>query len=140
MRLSASAVFVVIAAGALLLAAACTGDDDNGGPDAPFTTVEELARIVSVDLRVAESLPPQYFVGIVSEQSNGCTRFSRHEVRRDRTEIHIDVWNTVPKDPATLCTLVYSTTETNVALGIDFESGVTYTLRVNDQQQTFVAQ
>ncbi len=140
MRLSASAVFVVIAAGVLLLAAACTGDDDNGGPDAPFTTVEEPAPIVSVDLRVAESFPPQYFVGIVSAQTNGCTRFSRYEVTRDRTEIHIDVWNTVPRDPATLCTDVYSTTETNVALGIDFESGVKYTLLVNDQQQTFVAQ
>ena len=90
----------------------------------PVPVVEVRAQIVSADLAIAESFPPQYFVGIVSAQPNGCMRFSRFEVERHGTEIEIKVWNTVPKDlAAVLCTAVYSTTQSNVPLGSDFESG-----------------
>ena len=109
--------------------------------DQPVPLVEVRAQIVSVDLAIAESFPQQYFVGIVSAQPNGCTRFSLFEVVRHGTEIEITVWNTVPKDlAAVLCAAVYSTTQSNVPLGSNFESGTQYTLSVNGQSQTFVAQ
>ena len=109
--------------------------------DPPVSVVEVRAQIVSVDLAIAESFPQQYFVGIVSAQPNGCTRFSLVEVVRHGTEIEITVWNTVPKDlAAVLCAAVYSTTQSNVPLGSNFESGTQYTLSVNGQSQTFVAQ
>ncbi|MCH6552415.1 MAG: hypothetical protein IH804_10465 [Planctomycetes bacterium] len=47
----------------------------------------------------------------------------------------------MPKDlAAVLCAAVYSTTQSNVPLGSNFESGTEYTLSVNGQSQTFVAQ
>ena len=60
--------------------------------------------------------------------------------RHGRVQSHT-VWNTVPKDlAAVLCAAVYSTTQSNVPLGSNFESGTEYTLAVNGQAQTFVAQ
>ncbi|MEZ4501585.1 MAG: hypothetical protein R3C39_03080 [Dehalococcoidia bacterium] len=107
----------------------------------PGETIEVPAPIVSVDVRVAESFPPQYFVEVVSAQPDGCHRFSRYEVSRDGTTVRIDVYNTRPEDlSVVLCTMIYGETTSNVALGSDFESGVEYTLEVNDVTQTFTAQ
>jgi ABC-type transport system substrate-binding protein len=104
-------------------------------------TVEVRAPIVSVDVRVAESFPPQYFVEVVSALPNGCHHFSRYEVSRDGTTVHIDVWNTVPANLSVVaCAMIYGEVTSNVALGSDFVSGVEYTLEVNDMTQTFVAQ
>ena len=104
-------------------------------------TVEVPAPIVSVEVIVAESFPPQYFVEVVSALPNGCHRFSHIEVTRADTEIRIDVFNTIPSDRADLaCTQIYGVMTSNVALGIDFESGTEYTLLVNDVTETFVAQ
>jgi len=107
----------------------------------PGETIEVPAPIVSVDVLVAESFPPQYFVEVVSAQPDGCHRFSRYEVSRDGTTVRIDVYNTRPKDlSVVLCTMIYGETTSNVALGSDFDSGVEYTLEVNDVTRTFTAQ
>lgn len=107
----------------------------------PEDVVEQLAPIVAVDLAVAESYPPQYFVSITSAQPDGCNRFSRYELTREGTAIEISVWNTVPRNLAVvLCLAVYGETETNVALGSDFEPGQIYTIAVNGEQyHSFVA-
>ena len=160
----------VLAVAALTLAIACTGGfgSPQADPDSPRTTpppttatgptatppaagpglplppgtVEEPAPIVSAELTIAESFPPQYFAAIVSAQPNGCTRFSGFELERAGTLIEITVYNTVPENLAVvLCTAIYGETTSNVALGSDFEPGETYTLRVNGASATyFVAQ
>jgi hypothetical protein len=118
-------------------------------PDASVTAtaapdgdrVEVAAPIVSVDVLIAESFPPQYFVEVVSALPNGCHRFSRYEETRSGTEIQIDVYNTFPAEDGDLaCTMIYGEVTSNVALGIDFEPGTEYTLQVNDVTKTFVAQ
>lgn len=107
----------------------------------PPGVVERLADIVSVELAIAESFPPQYFVSVVSAQPDGCHRFSHFEVQREGTLIEISVYNTVPENLAVVsCIALYGETTSNVALGSDFEPGETYTFSVNGEQQTFVAQ
>ena len=111
------------------------------GLNAPFPTVLEAAPIQSAEIVVAESFPPQYFAQIVSAQPNGCVEFDSIEVTRDGTTIVVDVWNSAPANPAAIaCILLFRTTDHNVALGSDFESGVEYTVQINDVTRSFVAQ
>ncbi len=99
-----------------------------------------VAPIERVDINVAESFPPQYFAAIVSVQPNACVTFDAVEITRDGNSIRIFVWNLVPTDPDVVCAQVISTTEHNVALGTDFESGQSYEVQVNDVTRTFKAQ
>ena len=46
----------------------------------------------------------------------------------------------MPSDPKTICTGIYGYHETNLDLGQDFVSGRTYTVQVNDKEETFRAQ
>ena len=48
--------------------------------------------------------------------------------------------NTLPTDPDVICSAIYGYYESNVDLGQDFTSGRTYTVKVNDNTTTFVAQ
>ena len=45
-----------------------------------------------------------------------------------------------PADPEAMCNHVYGTVDTNIPLGIDFESGKAYSVVVSDVTETFVAQ
>lgn len=98
---------------------------------------EVRAPIVRVVLRVAESHPPQYFADVVSALPDGCTQFARFAVRREGDVVFIDVFNTVPADPTTMCTMIYGERESTVPLGSDFRPGVKYTLDVNGTRQPF---
>ena len=90
---------------------------------------------------MAESFPPQYFLGIVSGEANSCIRFDSLDVRCDGSTVHVQVWNLVPRATSgLLCAQVVSTTEHNVALGTEFIQGETYTVLVNGVTETFVAQ
>lgn len=109
-------------------------------PTSPTNRVRAPAPIEQVDINVAESFPPQYFVAIVSLQPNSCVSFDAIETTRDSNSIRILVWNLVPDDPDVLCAQVVSTTEHNVALGTDFKPGQSYDVQVNDVTRTFVAQ
>ena len=153
--------------GLALAAAACGGDDPTptpatdqsevlplapnpGGPDptvppngqnSEYASVEVLAPIDSVNVLIAESFPPQYFVEVVSGLPSGCAEFNGHDVARDGTTIRITVNNLEPASEAlVLCTAIYGMHQSNVALGSDFESGTEYTVHVNDATETFVAQ
>lgn len=141
------AMLVLGAMSVLLVAIACSGGEaePNGAipagavpGDGARTTV--LAPIDGVEIVIAESFPPQYFVHIVSGLPSGCARFEGIEQSRAGDEIVIAVTNTLPADPLTACTMIYGTMEHSVALGIDFEPGREYTVRVNDVVETFVAQ
>ena len=131
------------AASAALLAAVIVGCV-TAPPDVPVSPsdrVRALAPVERVEVRVAESFPPQYFVGIVSREANSCVRFDSLDVRRDGSTVHLQVWNLVPRDTSgLLCARVVSTTEHNVALGTEFIQGETYTVLVNGVTETFVAQ
>lgn len=100
-----------------------------------------LAPIESVEVRIAESFPPQYFLDVVSGLPSGCATFDRYEVERAGTDIMVTVWNLEPAPgPTVFCTAIYGYVEHAIALGSDFERGTTYTVRVNDVTATFVAQ
>ena len=120
--------------GAIAAGLACTS------PTAPTEPVRALAPIESVDINVAESFPPQYFAAVVSLQPNSCVTFDAVETTREGNSIRVLVWNLVPTDPDVACAQVISTTEHNVALGTDFESGQSYDVEVNDVTRTFTAQ
>jgi hypothetical protein len=99
-----------------------------------------LAPIESVDVRIAESFPPQYFAAVTSGLPSGCARFDHYTVDRSGDTVTITLWNRMPADPRMACTMIYGYIEHNIALGSDFQSGRTYTLKVNDVTKTFTAQ
>jgi hypothetical protein len=102
--------------------------------------VEVAAPIDGLDVLVRESFPPQYSLQILSGLPSGCAAFERLDVERDGNTFNVDVINTMPEPNANIaCTMIYGTMEHAVALeGI--ESGVEYTVNVNDQTMTFVGQ
>ena len=121
-------------------ALAC-GDDNGPAPTPSDEWTVIPARIDSVEYTVAESWPLQYFVQVVSVQPDGCHEFDEYTVEREERVITIEVLNRVPANLDELaCTLAISTTESNIPLGTDFESGATYTVNVNDVTRTFEAE
>lgn len=118
----------------VLLAAAC----GNGEAETPSRRVR--APIDSVDVPIAESFPPQYFLDVVSGLPNGCAEFDSYDVERAGDTITIAVWNLDERPEDGACTAIYGMVEHAIALGTDFQSGATYTVHVNDVTTTFVAQ
>jgi len=140
-----------------LVLAAC-GDDDEvasaATPDAsPSPTavgtevpnpadelVEVAAPIVSVEVASLDSSAPQYVAHVISAQPDGCHKFARFEVELDGSTITVTVLNTRPADlTVVLCAAQYSETTSDISLGT-LESGTEYTLDVNGETQTFVAE
>ena len=136
---------VLLAAVAALAFAACGGDEepDDAGAGDDYATVLELAPIHELEVRIAESFPPQYFLGVVSGLPSGCAELDGSEVAVDGTTIRVTVSNRVPA-PGVLvaCTAIYGFAESTVALGTgaDFTSGTRYTVLVNGERTSFVAQ
>ena len=102
--------------------------------------VQVPAPIESVEVLIMESFPPQYMLVVVSGLPNGCYSFGGYRVEREADTIQIEMLNWKPADPHAICTDVYRTVETNIPLGIDFESGQEYSAVVNDVMETFVVQ
>jgi hypothetical protein len=110
------------------------------GPVAADRT-EVLAPIDRVEVMVAESFPPQYFVHVTSGLPSGCARFSRIDVARtDPRSWNIEVYNTMPRDPLIVCTMIYGTLEHSIPLGSGLEAGAVHTVVVNGQAHAFTAQ
>ena len=106
----------------------------------PYTHIRTPAWIDSVTIRVAESDPPQYFVDVVSIQSDACVYYAGYDVDRNGARIAITIWNERLSQVDIACAAVVGETETAIALGSDFERGTTYEVTVNDRTDTFTAQ
>ena len=103
------------------------------------TMIEVPAPIDGVNINIAESLPPQYFVVVSSGLPNACYEFNTYDIIRDGDTVRITVTNLKPDQPL-MCAEIYQSVESNIALGSDFDGGKTYTVHVNDVTETFVAQ
>ena len=103
-----------------------------------------LAQIVSIEVTVAESFPPQYFLHVVSSLPNGCHRPDGWELERESaSEIRVSVYNTVPDESSVgsyVCTMQFGTAESTVPLGSGFDPGTAYVVFVNDRETVFTAQ
>ncbi|MFC1919283.1 DUF6970 domain-containing protein [Chloroflexota bacterium] len=102
--------------------------------------VQTLAPIVSVEINIAKSFPPQYFLRIVSGLPNSCVKFAGYRVERFDGRIMVEIINWKPADPEVMCAQVYENVETSINLGSDFKSGTKYTVDVNGVVETFTAQ
>ena len=111
-------------------------------PDFPDSYIA-LSPIESVEVVTLDSAPPQYELRVISglPKGSGCSRFSGYEIRRtEPRRIDVDVTHHEVADPFTICTADYSTLETSIPLGADFEPGLEYTVSVNsDTTHTFLA-
>lgn len=149
-------VMIILALAAIACNPAPAGSPVGDGPDSPSTPgsgdtsaqsvpqdrdmTSVPAPIERVQINIAESFPPQYFVIVTSGLPNGCVKFDEYKVRRLGKTINIDVTNLEPADTDVVCTQVYGTVDSNIALGSEFEPGETYTVHVNSVTETFVAQ
>ena len=132
---------------AILLFVACAQESATPIPTQQSATPGDVqmvklpAPIESIEIHIAESDPEQYFVGIVSGLPSGCAEFDSHEETRSGDTITITVSNREPAPGSLIaCTADYRYHELNVPLGIEFESGVEYTVNVNDMSTTFTGQ
>ena len=106
-------------------------------PSLPAGRHAEPAPIDELDVRIAESFPPQYFVYILAGLPSGCAEQYTHSFTRTDNAIEVEVLNSIP-DGTPLCTAIYGTYELNIALGSDFVSGQEYTVSVNGGDAEFV--
>ncbi len=112
-------------------------------PGLPHTIIAE-SPIEQAEVLVLASAPPQYQLRVLSALPKGstCSQFNGYEIRRSEPNaLDVVITHHEVSDAAIPCTADYPIVETAVPLGSDFESGVDYTVRVNDDVTTsFVAQ
>lgn len=147
MRFARRSVIIPAIAVLTIAAVACssgsesnTGSTPTPGQPADQSMVKVPAPIDNVEILIAESFPPQYFLVVTSGIPNGCVQFDSYDVTRDGDTFRVTVTNLEPADKGTICTQVYGTVESNIPLGSDVEPGTTYTVLVNDTVETFKAQ
>ncbi len=80
----------------------------------------------------------RYGVVVVPSLLNACVSFGGDRLEGDGDRVEMINWK--PADPEAMCNHVYGTVDTNIPLGIDFESGKAYSVVVSDVTETFVAQ
>ncbi|HEX5140631.1 MAG TPA: hypothetical protein VFX19_06790 [Dehalococcoidia bacterium] len=107
-------------------------------PSLPPDLRAEPAPIDGLDISVAESFPPQYFLHVHAGLPSGCAKQYTHSVERSGNVITVTVLNSVPKDA--ICTAIYGMYDLNIGLGSDFVPGQTYTVNVNDKSISLTAQ
>jgi hypothetical protein len=121
----------VVAALFAVLAATAVACDDGGSNN----TVR--APIDSATVIVLDQSPPQYTVDIIAGLPDGCSSPGSHSVRRDGLTYEIEVLNR--HSGAEVCAAVYGQYELAVELG-GVQTGQPYTVKVNDQVLSFVAE
>ena len=113
-------------------------------PESPveIEMAEVPAPIESVEINIAESFPPKYFVAIKSGLPSGCAEFRGYDVSKEGNTVNIEVTNLEPAPGQLIpCTAIYGYHDTNINLGSDFTGGETYSVVVNGLvTETFVAQ
>jgi hypothetical protein len=113
---------------------------ENKLPGLPDDRRAVEAPIEGLEILTLESFPPQYMLHVQAGLSSGCAEQYGSEVERVDDVITVTVLNTIPADEKVVCTMIYGTYEFNMSLGSDFESGETYTVKVNDKEIRFTAQ
>ena len=98
------------------------------------------APILDIEIRTDGSLPPEYFVDVLSEEPTICDHFDSYNVTHTgNTTVIVDIFN---RKCCTGCLdrdEYYPNPWHTIPLGSDFVSGVNYTVEVNDVTETFVA-
>lgn len=96
-----------------------------------------LAPIHDIEIWADGSLPPQYFVDVVSGEASICDHFNSYNVTRaSNTTVIVDIFNL---RCGTGCPAVYSYVENTIPIGSDFVPGGNYTAVVNNVTENFVA-
>lgn len=90
--------------------------------------------VTGVDIRVAESFPPQGFADVTGWLADGCTEALEPTVQRQGTTVTVTILSQRPRDA--VCTMATRPYRETVALGT-LEPSREYTLRVNDYQTVF---
>ena len=100
------------------------------------------AVILGIEIWPDQSVPPQYFADVLSEEHSTCDQFDSYNVARaGNTTIIVDIFNrrccTGCPEPDEM--FDYNYAWHTIPLGSDFVPGVNYTVEVNDVTETFVA-
>ncbi len=93
-----------------------------------------LAQIDKVEVRIAESAPPQIFVQFRGTLGDGCTSLGAISQRRDGNTIDVTV--ATNHSGAEVCTAIAQLIDQTISLEGDFPPGE-YTVRVNGVAQQF---
>ena len=111
------------------------GRDPEGGKK-----VVKESSVVSVELVILESFPPQYRVKVLSTMSgSSCSQFNGYDVSRPYSStIQVKVTYLLPAGEV-MCTRDIAYAETDIPLGSDFVSKEEYTVVVNGVTETFKA-
>jgi hypothetical protein len=97
-----------------------------------------LAPIDYIDIWADNSSPPQYFLYVVSVETDTCEHFDSYNMTRaNNTTIIVEIFNRICV--AEGCFEEATEVEHTIPLGSDFVTGRNYTVKVNDVTQTFVA-
>ncbi len=97
----------------------------------------EQAPIHELDVRIAESSPPQIFVDVTTGLPSGCAQFDSAVIERNGSTITLTMSNSQPSGNVA-CTAIYGYVRHTVPLGAMTPG--TYTLRVNSETRTFTVQ
>lgn len=138
MRPAVVAAIVAIAVAAIVAIALSTTSPGKTGPGpSPSADRQTVAApIEDVQVFFGGSNPPQVTVKVRAGLPSGCAKQDSYAVDRAGDTITVAVRNSMPTGNP-ICTVIYGTYELNIDLGMNFRSGATYTVRVNDKTTTF---
>lgn len=99
--------------------------------------VRETAPIDGAEVRRS---PDGYVLDVVSGLPSGCAQFDGYTTGREtESTVRVRVYNLMPADPRTACTMIYGIVSSTIPLPGDFNAGWSYTVLVNDKTVTFTA-
>lgn len=107
-----------------------------GSPSPAGELLIRQVQVTSVDVRIAESFPPQGFAEVSGVLGDGCTEALEPIVQRDGDVITVTILSQRPRDA--VCTTIAREYRKTVALGA-LEPGRQYRLHVNDYETVFSA-
>lgn len=113
-------------------------------PDAHLGhTAIARSPVQSAEVVNARSIPYEYTLRVVSglPKGSGCSQFNGYEIRRNVPhQLEVVITHHEVADPSVVCTADFPIVVTDVPLGSEFNSGVEYTVDINeDASVTFVA-
>lgn len=134
---SAVAIAAIVVAAALLWSdgdgGVAGGGTSGGGSGEPSGNLEiKPIQIESVNVRIAESYPPQLFAEVTGWVGDGCTVAREPEITREGNTITVTILGERERDA--ICTQILVGYQKNIALG-SVEPGE-WTVKVNDHVQT----